>query len=108
MYQSIVFIIFLCKVSLKKGGIFIKHINNLLFFMKKLTLILNDIYSNIMMKFDKKELREILAENHEITQEKIQELQEKINFLKQEEQRIDSMLKQGFYSLKQENEKGQI
>ena len=60
------------------------------------------------MKFDKKELREILAENHEITQEKIQELQEKINFLKQEEQRIDSMLKQGFYSLKQENEKGQI
>ena len=61
------------------------------------------------MKFDKKELREILAENHTITREKIQELKEKINFLQQEQQRIDSILKKGFYSLKeQQNEKGQI
>ncbi len=60
------------------------------------------------MKFTEKELREILTENHTITQEKIQELKEKINFLQREEKRIDNMLKQGFYSLKQENEKGQI
>ena len=61
------------------------------------------------MKFTEKELCEILTENHTITQEKIQELKEKINFLQQEQQRIDSILKKGFYSLKeQQNEKGQI
>ncbi len=59
------------------------------------------------MKFTKKELLDMLAQNHTDTQRKIQELEEEINFVKREEKRIDSMLKSGFYSLKQQNEKGQ-
>ncbi len=59
------------------------------------------------MKFKKKELLDMLAQNHTDTQRKIQELEEEINFVKREEKRIDSMLKSGFYSLKQQNEKGQ-
>ena len=58
------------------------------------------------MKFTKKELLDMLAQNHTDTQRKIQELEEEINFVKREEKRIDSMLKSGFYSLKQQNEKG--